>query len=432
MTAEILIMNKLGVALAADSAVTVSQGNDTKKVFDTACKLFTLSKFEPVGIMFYGEANLGGLPWESVIKAYREYLGRASFGHLELYAQDMIAFIEQQMIPESCQIKWFREHVLGYFMLMKDEIDQGVKAIIDSKGEIVQSEIATVAEVVIDNHLHKWNEYATLSIMEDDDYTERLKIAYAGTVHELRIACFENLPLAADLIESLLELSISIVRKDFFSSYSGFVISGFGKKDIFPSYIEYQVDGVVCGRLRRKELDKQSIDDDIEAAIKPLAQQEMVHGFLRGIEPELYGLYRASLKTLLEDKYPETILANLDLTVEQRADLGPRLVAFGKSAFEGIQNSLDQVIRERHVTPVVDAVQFLQKDELAEMAESFVYLTSLKRRISLEPETVGGPIDVAVISKGDGFIWIKRKHYFRADLNHHFFQNYFRSASSED
>ena len=36
------------------------------------------------------------------------------------------------------------------------------------------------------------------------------------------------------------------------------------------------------------------------------------------------------------------------------------------------------------------------------------------------------PIDVAVISKGDGFIWIKRKHYFNPALNHQFFANYYR------
>ena len=60
------------------------------------------------------------------------------------------------------------------------------------------------------------------------------------------------------------------------------------------------------------------------------------------------------------------------------------------------------------------------------MAESLVNLTSFKRHVSSEAETVGGPTDVAVITKGDGFIWIKRKHYFKADLNAHFFQNYFR------
>jgi hypothetical protein len=68
----------------------------------------------------------------------------------------------------------------------------------------------------------------------------------------------------------------------------------------------------------------------------------------------------------------------------------------------------------------------LPKDELAAMAESLVNLTSFKRKVTMESETVGGPIDVAVISKGDGFIWIKRKHYFKAELNPQFFANYYR------
>lgn len=32
-------------------------------------------------------------------------------------------------------------------------------------------------------------------------------------------------------------------------------------------------------------------------------------------------------------------------------------------------------------------------------------------------QTVGGPIEIAVISKHEGFKWIKRKHYFSTDLN---------------
>jgi hypothetical protein len=44
--------------------------------------------------------------------------------------------------------------------------------------------------------------------------------------------------------------------------------------------------------------------------------------------------------------------------------------------------------------------------------------------MSPREESVGGPVDVAVISKGDGFIWIKRKHYFSPDLNSQFFNNY--------
>jgi hypothetical protein len=72
----------------------------------------------------------------------------------------------------------------------------------------------------------------------------------------------------------------------------------------------------------------------------------------------------------------------------------------------------------------MQTVGSLSKEDLAEMAESLVYLTYLKRRISSAEESVGGPVDVAVISKGDGFIWIKRKHYFKPELNQNFIQNY--------
>jgi len=74
----------------------------------------------------------------------------------------------------------------------------------------------------------------------------------------------------------------------------------------------------------------------------------------------------------------------------------------------------------------MSVVGILPKEELAAMAEALVNLTTIKRKMSLDIETVGGPIDVAVISKGDGFIWIKRKHYFDPNLNPQFFENYFR------
>ncbi len=53
------------------------------------------------------------------------------------------------------------------------------------------------------------------------------------------------------------------------------------------------------------------------------------------------------------------------------------------------------------------------------MAEALVNLTQFRQRMTMEMETVGGPIDVAVISKGDGFIWINRKNYYKPELNQH-------------
>ena len=64
----------------------------------------------------------------------------------------------------------------------------------------------------------------------------------------------------------------------------------------------------------------------------------------------------------------------------------------------------------------INAVSLLSKEDLAEMAESLIYLTYLKRRITFAEESVGGAVDVAIISKGDGFVWIKRKMYFDSKI----------------
>ena len=78
---------------------------------------------------------------------------------------------------------------------------------------------------------------------------------------------------------------------------------------------------------------------------------------------------------------------------------------------------MSNFVSEEFSGPTIQAVSRLPRNELANMAEALVYLTSLKRKVSDEAETVTEPIDVAVISKGDGFIWIKRKHYFQPELN---------------
>jgi len=51
------------------------------------------------------------------------------------------------------------------------------------------------------------------------------------------------------------------------------------------------------------------------------------------------------------------------------------------------------------------------------MAESLVSLTSLKRKVSGSPGIHGGAIEVAVISKRDGLVWIRKKPYFDREIN---------------
>ncbi|MXN91297.1 hypothetical protein GR160_08650 [Flavobacterium sp. Sd200] len=79
--------------------------------------------------------------------------------------------------------------------------------------------------------------------------------------------------------------------------------------------------------------------------------------------------------------------------------------------------------------PLLEILAHMGKEDMSELAESLVNITSLKRKFTSSnssDESVGGPVDVAVISKGDGFIWIKRKHYFDLLHNQPFKDKYFK------
>ena len=81
MTAEIAILNKEAVALAADSAITAGFQKN-QKIFGSANKLFALSKYSPVGLMIYGSAQYMAIPWETIIKQYRRQLDEKKFPNL--------------------------------------------------------------------------------------------------------------------------------------------------------------------------------------------------------------------------------------------------------------------------------------------------------------------------------------------------------------
>ena len=88
---------------------------------------------------------------------------------------------------------------------------------------------------------------------------------------------------------------------------------------------------------------------------------------------------------------------------------------------EKYRNEINTIIRRDQISPLIQTIVTMGKEDIADLAENLIYMTSMKRHVSPFAETVGGPIDVAVISKGDGFIWMKRKHYFSAELNSDFF-----------
>jgi hypothetical protein len=432
VTAEIAILNKLAVALAADSAVTLGSSSQTK-IYNTVNKLFTLSKYHPVGIMVYGNAEFMGVPWETIIKAYRSRLGRTEFPTLREYLQSFLTQIEaDDVFPLAQEENEFVRQTIGsYFVYVRGDIDKQVQDAITKAGKITDNEVLAVAVKVIGVHWDKLHKAPRLPSIPVDHEATIIEM-YSDVIRQTSEDVFQELRMDPVTYDRLREVAVAVLARDVFPrSASGVVIAGFGSEDLYPCLESVKLHGRVAGRLRYKQDESAIITSDMGAAIVPFAQSEMVQTFMEGVDPT----HKQAVASFLEEvvrAYPEAIAATLaDLNEEEKVaflskwqDLGQQLIASYKAKME-------QFTQGRFINPVIDTVGALPKDELAAMAEALVNLTSFKRRVTPEAETVGGPIDVAVVSKGDGFVWIKRKHYFTAELNPHFTANYFRERAVE-
>ena len=52
-----------------------------------------------------------------------------------------------------------------------------------------------------------------------------------------------------------------------------------------------------------------------------------------------------------------------------------------------------------------------------DLAEFLVHTTIMFSRFKAGAPTVGGAIEIAAISKHEGFRWVRRKHYYPPELN---------------
>lgn len=433
MTAEITILNREAVALAADSAVTYSDHRG-QKIFQSANKIFALSKYHPVGIMVYGDALFMEVPWETVIKMYRRTLGGTRFATLSEYSEHFLRFLseEPRLNRPDVQLDYVRREAAVTLLGIRLEIDRTVKALLEAGESVSDTSTRKLAKRIIRNHAQSWSKLDPPETLPHD-IEERVRGLYQKELDELRKQIFKDMA-TPEAARWLTDIAVAAVCK--FSSdravdgTSGVVIAGFGEDEVFPSFISCFIDGVIDRHLKYLPHTQETITHDSPVVVQPFAQREMVYMFMEGIDPE----YRTAVEVFTLEvllKYPEEVLKTIPLAPGTDAeDLKQRLRRISRDLFRKYSARLGKYRSETYAQPIVRVMSMLPKEELAAAAESLVNITSVKRRFSLQAETVGGPTDVAVISKGDGFIWIKRKHYFDPRLNPHFTANYFREDTN--
>ena len=425
VTAEIAVLNRQAIALAADSAVTV-QSTSQSKVWQSANKIFGLSRHHSVGLMIYGSAEFMRVPWETIIKLYRDQMATTPLRTLAEYRDDFLAFLSANahLFPTEEQAFFFGVTVAGSLVNFREEIEARVAADIEANGSVTPERVA----VIVDDEVKRWQEeLEAMPALEHlpAGFGKATVKRYNKDFEHWRAQIFQKLPLSSASSRRLRSIAGLLFEKQLFSPQaSGVVIAGFGADEYFPGFVSLTLEGLVNDELNYQCDDVESVTRESTASVRAFAQADVVYAFMEGVDLKYQRLVEDAVGRILND-YPGVIVdAVPGVSDTTKAKLKSDFSKATAASFGRLRNALADARRRHHWQPIIEVVSVLPKDELAAMAESLVNLTSFRRKVSLQLETVGGPIDVAVISKGDGFVWIKRKNYFSIDQNQHFMARY--------
>lgn len=410
MTTEVAVLNKFGVALAADSAVTVEtyvNSRTQRKVHNTANKLFTLSKFEPVGIMLYNSVTLGGVPWETWIKLYRKRLYKSKFDRLESYADDFFNWLNTSASFEDEQI----QRIVG-----SNVIDAFVRL---TKNVKTKSAFVTALDKAIAS-LQKEKDVPGF----DDAMRANALATYRNTINECANLCFKASYIAGQRRKISDYVGLLLTKQRRLDNYSGIVIAGYGDADVLPALREYVVDIIVCGKVRYWLHETKDINAANGSEVVPLADDEVIRTLIEGISPSFESTILSSAINLIVS-LPQKILEPVaELTPSQKQKYTSDARKALPQHFRDFYAKMTEHRSKNYTSPIKQAIASLSLSDLSAVAETFLGASQIQKRVNPDLETVGGPVDVAVISKGDGFVWVKRKHYFEERINPSFRQRY--------
>lgn len=393
MSVGVCIINRNGIALATDSAGTLT-GN--KMVYNSMNKLFSLSNEKPFGAITYGSSALFHVSIDQILKEFAIYLNNKKILDFFDILTNFTDFIKEK--------NQYYKFVEGEKILCTNLI----KALVDDWGNrikniINEDDAKQKVNIVLGElkfHINSCNPIAQFDVSKyiSEQYKTVFEDFVDGVVPELK-AYTDEKELFWELISNYFNLPI----KSETDNKTGLFFAGYGEEDAFPKFIRIDIYTIINGQLKFSLIEK--FEESCNAAkIVPLAQEEVIMTFCKGISENFINYIPLKVDEIISRKINSL---QSDYTQEQLNKLKERF----NDCKNEISNSINILAREENINPLLASVLLIPISEMATLAENLINITSLKRTFSLDgnQQTVGGPTDVAIITKPDGFLWIKKK-----------------------
>lgn len=423
MTALVGILNKKAAVMAADSAVTVTRG-ETSRIYNNMTKIFSLHKTDHVGLMLFNNIEFMGVPLSILIKIFKEQRSNHHFDTLHGYVDDFIDFLgkEKMFQDNKMQHTYLFSEIGTYYDKVKsyaaDEIQKTLSKIGDR--ELTQGEISNLQR----EKLKEGIAAITEMVKENDksprfeNYTFKKFLAYAKEDIDVLMDLCKDEELPLDMREDWEKGIYEYLCSKVFYNGTGLVFVGYGNDEIFPSLIPIYISGIFDGNFRfcYSTNEEEHINFDNASAIVPFAQTDVMMTVMKGISPALLDKVAEATADAVSQTKDKMIEAMKAVEIDDETIAKLQEIEL-KEVSEKHEEQIQAFIQTEYVNGLVDTVEAFGVEDMANMAESLISITNLQRHITASEESVGGPIDVAVITRDDGFVWLKHNSWIPADLN---------------
>ena len=122
MTAQVAVLNTNGIALASDSAVTITGGEQSIS-YQSADKIFPVNGV-PLAVMHSGNASLWGVPWQLLVDMWGAGRAPGQAPSVRAYAQEFAAWLVAQpaLVTQEAQDDFFRWTYRDYLLALRGAI----------------------------------------------------------------------------------------------------------------------------------------------------------------------------------------------------------------------------------------------------------------------------------------------------------------------
>jgi hypothetical protein len=300
MTAIVGIINKKGIAIAADSASTTKN-----KIINSGNKMLRLSDIIPAAIMVVNNSTLATIPWEVIIRWYRKENGKIKFPSLQSCIDDFLAFVDKRVLN-------------------------------------------------IDGIPDEYCEF-------DEEVTTFL------------------------------------------------VFAGYGENESMPHIYERYIYGIDHRKLMHKSNKGFELkSEDKEVIIYAQGQPEIIKSYIHGVVDSHVDKIIDGHITILKESIQR-------LAFEYLSEEDALLFDANTIPIDSLRKKMESVIdicKEESEKEWLQSIKDYNLQKMASLAENLIKATELRKKIMNEAEEVGGLIDLAVISKNDGFQWLNRKSWY--------------------